>query len=253
MSKFRIIPIILTDGINVLKGEKFDPWRPVGILEPLLNIYENRDVDELILIDVHANSRLEYISTEIVSRACKTLSIPLSVGGGLNSLERIRNVLKAGADKVIIGSSSITDPDLIQGARDEFGSQSIICSLDIDSTDLNHIFTHGGRNRIEVNAVKAAIDLENNGAGEIFIQLIDLEGTLNGVDLNTASKIIKEVSVPVSIAGGVNSNNDFYRIYETGFSGVGVGAFFQFTENTPSTVRSHLISRNVQTRNLFRS
>jgi cyclase len=253
MSKFRIIPIILTDGINVLKGEKFNPWRPVGILEPLLNIYENRDVDELILIDVDANSRLECISTEIVSRACKTLSIPLSVGGGLNSLDRIRNVLKAGADKVIIGSSSITDPHLIQDARDEFGSQSIICSLDINSTDLNQIFINGGRNRIEVNAVKAAIDLENSGAGEIFIQLIDLEGTLNGVDLSIASKIIKEVSVPVSIAGGINSNNDFYKIYETGFSGAGVGAFFQFTENTPSTVRGHLISRNVQTRNLFKS
>jgi cyclase len=253
MSKFRIIPIVLTDGVNTLKGEQFNPWRPVGIIQSALNIYESRDVDEFVLIDVSARSKSTSIDQALIKVACETLSVPLTIGGGLTSVDQIRASLKAGADKVILGTSAFTNPNLVSEASLEFGSQAIICSLDIDSNNQNIVYTQGGQKKLELDAIQAAQNLERLGAGELLIQLVDLEGKLSGINLEIANKIMRNVNIPVSVGGGISNPKDFLQIYKSGFSGAVVGALFQFTENTPNSIRDFLASMGVEVRNKFKS
>ena len=251
MSKFRIIPIILIDGINVLKGTRFNSWRPIGSILPALNIFEKREVDELILIDVNATKENRCIDSEIILQASKILSIPLTVGGGIKSLKDIEVVLKSGADKVIIGAQSITNPELIINASDNFGSQSIICSVDIKTDEPEFVYINSGTTKITKNPSDQAKELIDSGAGEILIQAIDKDGTMEGMNLEIPFQIkLENPFASILISGGFSNQSELDEIYLKGFSGIGVGALFQFTEVTPNNLRNYMLNKGYKTRTL---
>jgi cyclase len=240
MVNFRIIPSILTDGHRVLKGKNFKSTRPVGILEPLINIYESRDVDELMILDTKATQENRNFNYELIKNACSTLSVPLSIGGGFNNVKQIETALKLGADKVVIGNACFKDEFLIQNASSYFGSQCLVGSLDIRIEDKNNIYVKSGLEIFHLHPVEAALKLEYLGIGEILIQVIDKEGTLSGVNIDIASQIVNQVNIPVVYSGGVSSGQDFLSIARKGFAGASAGALFQFTENTPKSIREYL-------------
>lgn len=248
MSKFRIIPTILTDGFRVLKGKNFDSSRPVGVLEPLINIYETRDVDELIILDTKATHESRMFNNDIIKNACSTLSIPLSIGGGFKNLSQIERALKFGADKVVVGTAAFTDSNLIKKASSFFGSQCLVGCIDFKILDSNKIYIHSGSSEVRLDPITAALQLEEFGIGEILIQNIDKEGTLSGIDLTIAHQILDKVNIPVVYSGGISNNEDFLEIAQLGFSGGAAGALFQFTENTPNSVRNFLGSKGIKIR-----
>jgi cyclase len=251
MSKFRIIPIILIDGINVVKGNKFDSWRPIGSIIPALNIFESRDVDELMLIDVRATKESRNIDFDLVKEASRILSVPLTVGGGINSLSSIEYALKSGADKVLLGTSPVTVPDLVSEASDNFGSQSIICSIDIKSNQSDSIYVNSGTCKIPITPKIYAKELADAGTGEILIQTIDRDGMLEGMDLKLPMEIkLENPSTPILVSGGFSSEDQLNEIYLNGFSGVGVGALFQFTQVTPNGLRSYMLNSGFRTRKI---
>lgn len=248
MSKFRIIPTILTDGYRVLKGKNFDSSRPVGILEPLINVYESRDIDELVILDTKATNESRTFNPNLIISACSTLSIPLSIGGGFNAISQIEMALNNGADKVVIGTASLTNKNLVKSASSYFGSQCLVGCIDIKILDTENIYINSGSTKLKIDPVNAAIELESLGIGEILIQVIDKEGTLSGVSLEIASTILQKVSIPVIYSGGISSNQDFLEVATRGFSGAAAGALFQFTENTPNSVREFLNQNKVSVR-----
>jgi cyclase len=248
MVKFRIIPSILTDGHRVLKGKNFESTRPVGVLEPLINIYESRDVDELIILDTKATQEKRNFNYELLKSACSTLSIPLAIGGGFNNVRQIETALKLGADKIVIGDACFKDEYFIQNASSYFGSQCLVGSLDIRILDENNIYLKSGLEILRLDPVEAALKLESLGIGEILIQIIDKEGTLSGVNIDIPSQIVKQVNIPVVYSGGISSCQDFLSIARNGFAGAAAGALFQFTEHTPKTIREYLEENGIPVR-----
>ena len=252
MSKFRIIPTILTDGNRVLKGKNFDSSRPVGILEPLINVYESRDIDELVILDTNATHESRTFNPNLIISACSTLSIPLTIGGGFKDIHQIEMALNNGADKVVIGTASLTNKNLVKRASSHFGSQCLVGSLDIKLLDTENIYINCGRTKLNFDPLSAAAELESIGIGEILLQIIDKEGTLSGVSIEIASSILEKVNIPVIYSGGISSNQDFLEIAQRGFSGAAAGALFQFTENTPNSVREFLEQNNISVRKSLR-
>ncbi len=252
MSKFRIIPTILTDGNRVLKGKNFDSSRPVGIIEPLINVYESRDVDELIILDTKATFENRTFNSNMIKSACEALSSPLSIGGGFSDVYQIEKALNHGADKVVLGTASLTKDGLVKKASSYFGSQCLIGCIDIRIMDTENIFIGSGGTKLKIDPVSAAIKLESLGIGEILIQIIDKEGTLSGISLDMASSILEKVHIPVVYSGGISGNQDFLNIAQRGFSGAAAGALFQFTEATPNLVREFLDQNNIAVRKAFK-
>lgn len=251
MSKFRVIPIILIDGINILKGNKFNSWRPIGSIIPALNIFENRDVDELMLIDVNATRENRSFDIELIKEASKILSIPLTVGGGIKSLKCIEDALKAGADKVLIGTAPVIYPELVLKASENFGSQSLICSVDIKIEETESIYINSGSKRISKTPNEYAKEVIDAGAGEILVQTIDRDGMLEGMDLKIPIEIkLKNPNTPILISGGFANQSEINEIYENGFSGLGIGALFQFTEVTPNMLRNYMLDSGFKTRKI---
>jgi len=251
MSKFRIIPIILIDGFNVVKGTKFDSWRSIGSIIPALNIFENRDVDELMLVDVRATKESRNIDFELVKEASRILSVPLTVGGGINSLSSIEDALKSGADKVLLGTSPFTAPDLVSEASKNFGSQSIICAIDIKTNQPDAIYVKSGSCKIPRSPKHYAKELADAGTGEILIQNIDRDGKLEGMDLGLSIEIkLENPSTPILVSGGFSNESEINEIYLNGFSGVGIGALFQFTHVTPNSLRNYMLNSGFRTRKI---
>ena len=240
MVKFRIIPSILTDGHRVLKGKNFESTRPVGVLEPLINIYESRDIDELMILDTKATQESRNFNYELLKSACSTLSVPLAIGGGFNNVKQIETALKLGADKIVIGNACFRNESLIGSASSYFGSQCLVGSLDFRISDENKIYLKSGLEVLHLNPIDAALKLESLGIGELLIQIIDKEGTLSGANINIASQIVKKVNIPVVYSGGISSSQDFLSIARNGFAGASAGALFQFTEHTPKIIREYL-------------
>jgi cyclase len=246
--KVRVIPTILTDGLTVVKGERFDNWRTVGSAEATARLYANRDVDELLFLDVTARSRNTIISKDLLSHFSNVLDIPFSVGGGISTLEDAKLCFRFGAEKIVLGSSAITNPNLITQIAEVFGNQAVIVCLDFGVEASDAIYLNSGTVESEVLGSEFISELEDLGAGEVLIQSIKRDGTLSGMDLNRISQVSTSTNLPVIASGGAASLDDFYQAITAGASAVAAGAIFHFTEITPKAVRNHLIGRGMSVR-----
>lgn len=246
--KIRIIPTILTDGLTVVKGEQFNNWRTVGSAEATARLYASRDVDELLFLDVTARLRGTMIDKKLLTHFSSVLDVPFSVGGGINSLEDAKQCFRHGAEKIVLGTSAILNPELITEIADIFGSQAVVVAVDFSADDSNQIMGHSGKRTYNLDGFEFIEALERRGAGEILLQSIKRDGTLSGMDLDRIELVSSLTKLPVIASGGASSLSDFQRAVLSGASAVAAGALFQFTHVTPKQVRTHLVAHGIKTR-----
>jgi len=246
--KIRIIPTILTDGLTVVKGEKFDNWRTVGSAEATARLYANRDVDELLFLDVTARSRNTMIDKNLLNHFSNVLDIPFTVGGGISTIDDAKLCFRYGAEKVVLGTSAILNPKLITEIADIFGNQAVIVSIDFTNDFSNGIRIESGTAETEVQGLEFIANLAALGAGEVLLQSIQRDGTLTGMDIRRIAQVSKLTTLPVIASGGAGSQDDFRQAVLSGASAVAAGAIFQFTQITPKQVRGYLAERGVPTR-----
>ena len=245
MLKHRIIPVLLIKDGQLVKGEKFDSWRIVGHPLQTARIHNMRDVDELILLDISATPNNTLIDTQLVEDITKDCFMPLTVGGGIRTLEDIRCLLRAGADKVSINTAACDDPFFIREAAQKYGKQCITVSIDLRGF---WAYSECGTHDANLHHKCWARLAEYFGAGEILLNNIDLDGTMDGYDLDLIHRISSAVNIPVIACGGAASEEDCARAIEAGASAVAVGALFQFTPTTPAMVAQHFLEHNIPVR-----
>jgi cyclase len=246
--KVRVIPSILTDGITVVKGEKFNNWRTVGSAEATARLYASRDVDELMFLDVTARSRNTLIDRDLLKHFTNVLNIPFSVGGGINSLEEAKSCFRNGAEKIVLGTAAILNPRLITEIAEVFGNQAVTVAVDFESDSSDFIVINSGKVLSEVNGLEFIERLENQGAGEILLQSVQRDGMLGGMDFDRITQVCSITKLPVIASGGAATLEDCLKAVLSGASAVAAGALFQFTEVTPRQIRRYLSEQGVSTR-----
>jgi len=252
MLKVRVIPTLLWKQFGLVKGVGFDSWRRVGPVLPAIKVYNQREVDELVLVDItaHSGTELDYESIQDFSEDC---FVPFTVGGGINSVDQVQLLLRAGADKVCINSSAYDNPDLITDIAKRFGQQCVVSSIDVRRKELEwECYSHAGNQPTGRNVVEWAKELEDRGAGEILITSIERDGTMTGYDLELIATIVDAVKVPVIAAGGAGTYQHLVdAVLIAGASAVAAASMFHFTEQTPAGAKEALSAAGVQTRTNF--
>lgn len=238
--KIRIIPTVLTDGTTVVKGTNFNNWRTIGSALATAKLFGQREVDELLFLDVNARSRGSIISKELLSDFSQNLNIPFTVGGGISSLKDAEICIRSGAEKIVLGSSAITNPRLITQIANVYGAQAVMVALDFDSIRSKEIKINSGQDYFNVNSYGFVSELESLGAGEILLQSIERDGTMEGPDLERIRQISELTSLPIIASGGISNSEDAISCIKSGASALGIGALFQFTKTTPRDIRSKL-------------
>lgn len=251
MLKFRVIPIILVDGPNVVKGSEFNNWRKVGTLIPALNVYNTRDVDELILLDTRASRSRTGFNMRILTQALGRISVPLAVGGGISSVDQVAELIDNGADKVVIGTAGSTNPRFLEEAAGRFGSQACLATIDVkchpDGT--RHCYVHGGSKHLALEPIRLANQHEAAGAGEILVNSISHDGKMNGFDIEIVAQVADAVRIPVVGAGGAGSARDFVNLAAaTEVNAAAAASLFVFTEVTPQDIRDVLAEEGIPVR-----
>lgn len=254
MLKVRVIPTLLWKNLGLVKGVGFNSWRRVGSVLPSIKVYNMRDVDELILVDINASQDQQAPDHDSVSDFSDECFVPLTVGGGINSVDHIVHLLKAGADKICLNSAAYDDPSLIDRAAGHFGAQCVIASIDARQMEPGRYecFSHAGTRATGKDPISWARELADRGAGEILITSIDLDGTMQGYDLRLVSSITQAVAIPVIASGGAGSYQDMVlAVKEAGASAVAAASMFHFTEQTPAEAKRHLQQAGIPVRRNF--
>tara|TARA_Y100000590_G_scaffold385256_1_gene457228 strand:+ start:1991 stop:2761 length:771 start_codon:yes stop_codon:yes gene_type:complete len=207
MLKTRIIPCLDVKNGKVVKGTKFKNLKYAGDPVKQAQIYDKQGADELCFLDITASSEKRNIIFDVVKKTAQKCFMPLTVGGGVRSIKDIRKLLLCGADKVSINTSAIKDPNLVKKSSKKFGNQCIVVAIDAKKIDKNkwEIYTHGGRQKTGIDAIKWAKKMENYGAGEILLTSMDKDGTKSGFDLELTKKISNIINIPVIASGGVGN------------------------------------------------
>ncbi|MBE6695172.1 MAG: imidazole glycerol phosphate synthase subunit HisF [Ruminococcaceae bacterium] len=212
----RIIPCLDVRDGRVVKGTNFEGLRDVNSPVELARYYSDNGADELVFYDITASAEGRALFTDILTEVAKTIFIPLTVGGGINTLDDFDRVLKCGADKVSVNSGAIKNPDLIRAAAEKYGDQCVVLSADVKRVDGRFtVFAKGGRENTGMDAlewIKRCVDM---GAGEVVLNSIDTDGVKNGFDLEMLDAVCNIVNVPVIASGGAGSVDDFTELFKT--------------------------------------
>ena len=248
----RIIPCLdIKDGQTV-KGTNFVNLRQAGDPVELARAYSEQGADELVFLDITASFEGRKTFAELVKRIAANISIPFTVGGGINELSDVDRLLNAGADKISINSSAINTPNLISDAADKFGSQCVVVAIDArkreDGSGWN-IYKNGGRIDVGIDAVEWASKVEKLGAGEILLTSMDCDGTKAGYDLELTKAIAGEVNIPVIASGGAGSLEHFYDALTEGKADAALAAsLFHYKELEIREVKEYLRGKGVSVR-----
>ena len=251
MLKTRIIPTLLMKDMGLVKGAGFDSWRRVGTVMPAIKVYNRRQVDELIVLDISATPDERAPDFEEVRLFSQECFVPLTVGGGVRTLEDITELLRCGADKVALNSVCYRDPDLITKAAEFFGTQCIVVSIDARRGENGaHVcYSHCGAQSEGVDPVSWAKTVESKGAGEILITSVENDGLMEGYDLDLIRSVSGAVNIPVIASGGARNYEDFrLAVQEAGAQAVSAASIFHFTEQTPLEARNYLGQHGVPVR-----
>jgi len=248
MLRHRVIPVVLLDGYSVLKTVKFNVRRNLGNPITVAKIYNARNVDELILLDIDAskeNRHIDYFTIEDVASEC---FMPLSIGGGLKSCEEIEKVLKKGADKVILNTAALKSSNIIREASSNFGSQCIVVSVDAIKRDgKDHVFSHAGV-QIKFDLIEWCQIIESCGAGEIFLNSVDQDGVMGGYDSVLINRVSDALKIPVIACGGASKPSDCARAIKAGASAAAAASIFHFTHYTPQECREAMYEADIPVR-----
>ena len=241
----RIIPTLLCRGRTLVKGEKFDSWRSVGVAEQAVRIHQAREVDELCLLDISATAENRGPDLQLVEKLADRCFMPLSVGGGVRTVQDVRDLLLAGADKVVVGTAAYRDPNALFKMAETVGSQAIVVAIDVRG---KNVYVESGKAMTQTTPLRFARLAAFGGAGELLLTSIDREGTMAGYDLELISQIAGDVDIPVVANGGCGSYEHMHQAIDAGASGVAAGAFFQFTDATPQGAAQYLHGKGVEVR-----
>lgn len=212
----RIIPCLDVKDGRVVKGVNFLSLADVSSPVKLAKYYSDNGADELVFYDITASAEGRKLFTDILVEVASTIFIPLTVGGGINTVEDFDRVLKCGADKVSVNSGAIRNPDLIRQAAMKYGDQCVVISADVKRVDgVFHVFAKGGREDTKMEAVEWIERCVNNGAGEVVLNSIDTDGVKNGFDLEMLERVCDAVNVPVIASGGAGCIEDFVTLFRT--------------------------------------
>ena len=251
MLKKRIIPCLDVKGGRVVKGINFVDLIDAGDPVEQASIYNQNGADEICFLDITASSDKRDILLDTVKKTAECCFVPLTVGGGVRSIQDIRKLLLAGADKVSINTAAIKNPDLIKESANKFGSQCIVVAIDAKKTKDNtwEVFTHGGREPTQLNALEFAKLAQENGAGEILLTSMDRDGTKEGYDIELTKKISSSLNIPVIASGGVGNLEHLKDgILKGGSSAVLAASIFHFGEYSIQEAKEYLKKENVPVR-----
>lgn len=251
MLKRRIIPTMLYADFGLVKGEGFNAWRRTGSVIQTVKIYNMRNVDELVLLDINATNESREPDYKLIHDVADECFMPFSVGGGIKTVEQIRKVLLAGADKVVLNTAALETPELIREASETFGNQCIVVSLDVKKVDGEYkVFSHSGKKKTAYTLVDAAKMVESYGAGELLVTRIEIDGTMAGYDNELLKLAVDSVSIPVIGGGGAKDYQDMHHAFDhSGVDALAAAAIFHFTEQTPNEAKSYLAQQGISVRN----
>ena len=247
----RIIPCLDVTGGRVVKGVNFTELRDAGDPVEIARRYDGQGADEITFLDITASSDGRDLILPIIEAVASTVFIPLTVGGGVRKVEDVRRLLNAGADKVSMNTSAVTNPQLVFDASQKHGSQCIVVAIDAKQVAPGkwEVFTHGGRNATGLDAVEWARKMESLGAGELLLTSMDRDGTKNGFDLGLTRAVSEAVTIPVVASGGVGSKEHLADgVIEGRADAVLAASVFHFGEFTVRAAKEYMQSRGIEVR-----
>lgn len=251
MLRLRIIPTLLYKNFTLVKGVKFNSWRRVGSVMQTVKVYNMREVDELAFLDITATNENRGPDFELIDEIADECFMPLAVGGGIKNLEDVRKLLSLGADKVILGSVAVTNPELILEIANKFGSQCVVVSIDVLKKENGdyEVYTNSGTKAVGIKPEDLVRKIESFGAGEILLTSIDRDGTMAGYDLELIKKISEISKIPLIASGGVGNYEDMLKAAKnSNVSALAAASIFHFTEQTPLEAKRYLKENGINVR-----
>lgn len=247
MRSVRVIPCLDVDAGRVVKGVRFVELRDAGDPAELAERYDAEGADEVVFLDITASSGARDTMVDVVRRTADRVFIPLTVGGGVRSVEDARRLLRAGADKVGVNSAAVARPELVHELADEFGSQCVVVAIDARAAARSwEVHTHGGRKPTGLDAISWAEEAAELGAGEILLTSMDRDGTRDGFDLLLTRAVVDAVNVPVVASGGVGTLEHLVEgAVEGGADAVLAASIFHFGEHTVAEAKAVLAAAGV--------
>lgn len=226
----RVIPCLLLRGTGLVKTVRFSEPRYVGDIINAVRIFNDKEVDEIIILDIEAHAGRGRIKWDLVTKTASEAFMPMCYGGGVTTVDEIKRLLKAGIEKVSINTAAHEDPRLIDAAARAFGSQSIVAGIDVKKNLLGRyvVVSHGGKRKQSTDVVQWAKAVERAGAGEILLNAVDKDGTQTGYDLELVQKVTAAVRIPVIACGGAGKVEHFAHAIRAGASAVAAGSLFVF-------------------------
>lgn len=250
-TKIRIMPTLLFKEMGLVKGITFDSWRRVGSAMQAVKVYNLREVDELVFLDITATHDVRSPDFETIDELADECFMPLAVGGGIHTVEDVRRLLQVGADKIVINTAAVETPELIQQVSRRFGAQCVEVSIDARRHPNGNyeVFTHSGTQSTGLDPAALARQSEALGAGEILITSIERDGTMMGYDLELTRKVSEAVSIPVIASGGAGNYDHMAQVLREGnVSAVAAASIFHFTQQTPLEAKHYLKGQGFKVR-----
>jgi cyclase len=246
----RIIPCLdVKNGITV-KGVNFVNLKDVGDPPEMAAAYEKQGADEIVFLDISATAEGRKTLMNVVERTAERLFVPLTVGGGIRNKGDMRTALNAGADKVSVNTIAVQKPEVISDGAGDFGRQCLVVAIDAKREGKSwKVYTHGGRNRTEIDAIEWAKQAEELGAGEILLTSMDADGTKDGYDIPLTAKVADAVKIPVIASGGCGNAQHIYEVLtQTGAEAALAASIFHYGELTVQQVKDYLLDKGVHVR-----
>lgn len=246
----RIIPCLDVRNGRVVKGRNFEGIQDVSDPVEMARFYNREGADELVFYDITASVEERGLFTDILTKVASEIFIPLTVGGGINTLDDFDRVLKCGADKVSVNSGAIRDPQIIEKAAKKYGDQCVVLSMDIKRVGGSfRLFAKGGRENTGIDALQWAVDGVNSGAGELVVNSIDTDGVKQGFDLELLDEIAARVNVPIIASGGAGKMEDFSELFRHKGMDAGLAAsIFHYKEIKIADLKKYLRNEGVEVR-----
>lgn len=247
----RIIPCLDVDHGRVVKGINFVDIKDVGDPVECAALYDRQGADEIVFLDITATSDGRGTMADVVRRTAKKVFVPLTVGGGIRTIEDFHDILRAGADKVSINSAAVRDKTLISRAADRYGNQCVVVAIDArrDGKGGFHVVINGGRIDTGLDALAWAAEVERLGCGEILLTSMDTDGTKNGFDLELTDAVCRRVNIPVIASGGCGTLDHFSEVFQkTGADAALAASLFHYRELTIGQVKNHLRQAGIPVR-----